>query len=114
MASISKRVPIYKVVKAWDDNDLSEVYKLQSNNPQIKVALKSIRLMVNMVLSLPSVRQSLSLIKGLKYVTSHGQTPLWSLKMYSRAIIEWPGKRSFMSTLQSPSMQCASVVYARL
>ncbi len=38
MASIYKKVPLYKVVKAWDDNDpnLSEVYKLQSNNLQNK------------------------------------------------------------------------------
>jgi hypothetical protein len=38
MASIYERVPLYKVVKAWDDNDpsLSEVYKLQSNDPQNK------------------------------------------------------------------------------
>jgi hypothetical protein len=38
MASIYERVPLYKVVKAWDDNNpnLSEVYKLQSNDPQNK------------------------------------------------------------------------------
>jgi hypothetical protein len=38
MASRYKRVPLYKVVKAWDDNgpNLSEVYKLQSNNPRNK------------------------------------------------------------------------------
>ena len=34
MASIYERVPLYKVVKAWDDNNpnLSEVYKHQSND----------------------------------------------------------------------------------
>jgi hypothetical protein len=34
MASIYEKVPQYKVVKTWEDNDpnLSEVYKLQSNN----------------------------------------------------------------------------------
>jgi hypothetical protein len=34
MASIYEKVPLYKVVKTWEDNDpnLSEVYKLQSNN----------------------------------------------------------------------------------
>ncbi len=34
MASIYKKVPLYKVVKAWDDNNpnLSKVYKLQSND----------------------------------------------------------------------------------
>ncbi len=38
MASIYEKVPLYKVVKAWDDNNpnLFEVYKLQSNNPQNK------------------------------------------------------------------------------
>ncbi len=38
MASIYEKVPLYKVVKAWDDNNpnLSEVYKLQSNNLQNK------------------------------------------------------------------------------
>jgi hypothetical protein len=35
MALIFEKVPLYKVVKAWDDNNpnLSEVYKLQSNDP---------------------------------------------------------------------------------
>jgi hypothetical protein len=35
MATIYEKVPLYKVVKAWDDNgpNLSEVYKLQSNDP---------------------------------------------------------------------------------
>jgi hypothetical protein len=34
MASIYKKVPLYKIVKTWEDNNpnLSEVYKLQSNN----------------------------------------------------------------------------------
>jgi hypothetical protein len=38
IASIYERVPLYKVVKAWDDDDpnLSEVYKVQSNNPRNK------------------------------------------------------------------------------
>jgi hypothetical protein len=38
MASIYKKVLLYKVVKAWDNNDpnLSEVYKLQSNDLQNK------------------------------------------------------------------------------
>ncbi len=36
MASIYERVPLYKVIKAWDDNNpnLSECYKLQSNDLQ--------------------------------------------------------------------------------
>jgi hypothetical protein len=38
MALIFEKVPLYKVVKAWDNNDpnLSEVYKPQSNDPQNK------------------------------------------------------------------------------
>ncbi len=38
IALIFEKVPLYKVVKAWDDNNpnLSEVYKLQSNNLQNK------------------------------------------------------------------------------
>ncbi len=38
MALIYKKVPLCKVVKTRDDNDpnLSEVYKLQSNNPSNK------------------------------------------------------------------------------
>jgi hypothetical protein len=38
MASIYKHPPFYKMTKPWDDNDtLSKVYKLQSNNPQNKI-----------------------------------------------------------------------------
>jgi hypothetical protein len=42
MASIYERVPFYKVLKAWDDNDpkLSECYKLQSNNSCNKSYIK--------------------------------------------------------------------------
>ncbi len=37
MASIYERRPFYKGEKKWDDNDtLSEVYKLRSNNPKNK------------------------------------------------------------------------------
>jgi hypothetical protein len=38
MALIFAKVPLYKVVKAWDNNNpnLSEVYKLQSNDPRDK------------------------------------------------------------------------------
>jgi hypothetical protein len=55
MASMFEKVPLYKVVKTWDNNDpnLSEVYKLQSNNPGNKVALKFIKIMENMVSNLP-------------------------------------------------------------
>jgi hypothetical protein len=100
IASIYEKVPLYKVVQAWDNNhpNLSEVYKLQSNDPQKKVALKSIRIMENMVLNLPSIKQSLSLTRELKNVTSTGWTLLWSLRMCSRAIITQPGNRCFTST----------------
>jgi hypothetical protein len=42
MALIFKKVPLYKVVKTWEDNDpnLSEVYKLQSNNSCNKSRVK--------------------------------------------------------------------------
>ncbi len=42
MALIYEKVPLYKVVKAWDDNNpnLSEVYKLQSNDSQNKSHVK--------------------------------------------------------------------------
>jgi hypothetical protein len=42
MAFIYEKVPLYKVVKAWDDNNpnLSEVYKLQSNDSQNKSCVK--------------------------------------------------------------------------
>jgi hypothetical protein len=38
MASIYKKVPLYKVLKTWNNNDpnLSEVYKLQSNDSHNK------------------------------------------------------------------------------
>ena len=41
MASIYERPPFYKGEKKWDDNDtLSEVYKLCSNNPKNKNLIK--------------------------------------------------------------------------
>jgi hypothetical protein len=40
--SIYEKVPLYKVVKAWDNTDpnLSEVYKLQSNDSRNKSCIK--------------------------------------------------------------------------
>ncbi len=42
MALIYERVPLYKVVKAWDNSNpnLSEVYKLQSNDLQNKSCIE--------------------------------------------------------------------------
>ncbi len=42
MASIYEKVPLYKVVKAWEDNNsnLSEVYTLQSNDPRNKSCIE--------------------------------------------------------------------------
>ncbi len=42
MVSIYEKVPLYKVIKAWDNNNpnLSEVYKLQSNNLQNKSCIE--------------------------------------------------------------------------
>ncbi len=42
MTSMYERVPLYKVVKAWDNNDpnLSEVYKLQSNDSRNKSCIE--------------------------------------------------------------------------
>jgi hypothetical protein len=42
MASSFEKVPLYKVVKDWNGNNhnLSEVYKLQSNNTQNKSCAK--------------------------------------------------------------------------
>ncbi len=107
MASFFEKVPLYKVVKAWDNNNpnLSEVYKLQSNDLQSKVALKSIRIMENMVSSLPLTKRSPSSTRELKNVTLTGQTPLWSSRMCSRAITKQPGSKYFMSTSQSLLMR---------
>ncbi len=42
MALIYEKMPLYKVVKAWEDNDpnLSEVYKLQSSDSRNKSCVK--------------------------------------------------------------------------
>jgi hypothetical protein len=42
MASIFERLLLYKVIKAWDDNNLNQsgVYKLQSNDPQNKSCIE--------------------------------------------------------------------------
>ncbi len=42
MALIYEKVPLYKVEKAWDNNstNLSDAYKLQSNDPWNKSCIK--------------------------------------------------------------------------
>jgi hypothetical protein len=69
-----------------------------------KVAFKSTRIMKNMVSNLQSIKQPLGSSRELKNVTLTGQTPLWSLRMCSRAITKQPEIRCFMRTSQSLSM----------
>ncbi len=78
MASIYERVPLYKVIKAWDDNNpnLSEVYKLQSNNLWNKSRVEIHKDNGKYGIEFTIDKRSSSLTKGLKNVTLIGQTPL--------------------------------------
>jgi hypothetical protein len=81
MASIYERVPLYKVIKAWDNNNpnLSEIYKLQSNNPQNKSCIEIQKDNGKYGIEF-TIDKTIPIIKGLKNVTSPGQPSLWSLK----------------------------------
>ncbi len=116
MALIYKKVPLYKVAITWDNNDpnLSEVYKLQSNNPCNKSWVEIYKDNLSMASSSPSIRPSLSLTREQKNATLTGPTPLQSLRMCSRATIEQPGNRCFMSTFRSPLMRLSQYRLSRI
>ncbi len=107
MALIYEKVLLYKVVKTWEDNDsnLSEVYKLQSNNTCNKSQVKihkdngkyGIKFTINK--TIPEFN------KGAKKCNLNCLTPSQSLEKCSRAITEQAGNRCFRSTFLSLSMQ---------
>jgi hypothetical protein len=102
MASIYERPPLYKGKKKWDENDnLSEVYKLQSNNPQNKNQVEIHKDNGGYSIKFTVDKRSPNLIKGQKSVNSPGPTPLQSLKMCSKDSTGLPGSRHSMSTFQS-------------
>jgi hypothetical protein len=107
MALIYEKVPLFKVVKTWDNNDpkLSEVYKLQSNDSHNKSRVKIHKDNGKYGIDLPLIKPSRSSTREQKNATLTGQTLLESSRMCSRAITERPGNRCFTSTFRSPSMQ---------
>ena len=117
-ASIYEHPPFYKGEKKWDDNDtLLEVYKLQSNTPQNKAELKSIRITAVTQSNSQSIKRSSNLIKGQKSVNSPGSTPLRSSKMCSKVSTGLLGSRRSMSTFRSLSTrqgQCRASKIATL
>ncbi len=106
MASIYKRPPFYKGEKKWvDNNTLSEVYNLRSNNPKTKTLLKSTRIMEVTPSSSPSTRWSPSLIREQRNVNSPGSTPSRSSRTCCRDSTWLRGSRRSTSTFRSPSTQ---------
>jgi hypothetical protein len=107
MASMYERVPLYKVVKAWDNNNsnLSDVYKHQSKDPRNKICIEIHKDNGKYCIEFTTDKMIPEFNKGAKNVTLTGQTPSWSLKMCSRVTIKWHGNRCFTSTSQSLLMQ---------
>jgi hypothetical protein len=107
MALIYEKVPLYKAVKAWDNNNPTclESTNFRAMIRKTKVMLKSTRIMETMVSNSLLTKRSLSSTRELKNVTLTGQTPLWSSRMCSRAITKQLGNRCFMSTSQSLLMR---------
>ncbi len=121
MALICEKVPLYKVVKTWDNNDpnLSEVYKLQSIDSRNKSRVKIHKDNGKYGIKFTIYKPSLSSTRERKNATLTGQTLLESSRMCSRAITERPGNRCFTSTFRSPSMQlrhrlCRIIVWKKL
>jgi hypothetical protein len=103
MALIYEKVPLYKVVKVWEDNNpiLSEVYKLQSRNSCNKSRVEIHKDNGKCGIAFIIKKTVPEFNKGAENVTLTGQTSLWSLKMCSRATTKQPGNKCFMSTFQS-------------
>jgi hypothetical protein len=82
MASIFEKVPLYKVVKAWEDNNPTclKFTNFRATIRETKVALKFTMIMENTVSNLPSTKRSPSLTWELKNVTLTGQTPFVEFK----------------------------------
>jgi hypothetical protein len=102
MALIYEKVLLYKVVKTWKENDpnLSEVYKLQSNNTQNKC-----RVEIHKDNGKFGIEFTIDKTREQRNATLIGPILLQSLKMCSRATTEQPGNRCFTSTFLSLLMQ---------
>ncbi len=91
------------LVKVWKDNNpnLSEVYKRQSRNLHNKSRVEIHKDNGKCGIAFIIKKTIPEFNKGPENVTLTGQTPLWSLKMWSRATTKQPGNKCFMSTFQS-------------
>ncbi len=116
MALIYKKVPLYKVIKTWDDNNpnLSEVYKLQSNDSRNKSQVEIHKDNGKYGIKFTIDKTIPEFNKGAKNATLTGQTFLGSLRMCSRATTKRPGNRCFTSTFRSPSMQLCQYRLCRI
>jgi hypothetical protein len=106
MASIFEKVPLYKVVKAWEDNgpNLSEVYKLQSNDPQNKSHIEIHKDNGKYGIKFTIDKTIPEFNKGAKKCDLNWSDSFVSSRKCSRAITKQPGSKCFMSTSQSLSM----------
>ncbi len=111
MASIYKKVPLYKVVKTWDNNNpnLSEVYKLLSNDSRNKSQVKIHKDNGKYGIKFTIDKTIPEFNKGAEKMQ-----PFGSLRMCSRATTKRPGNRCFTSTFQSPSMQLCQYQLCRI
>jgi hypothetical protein len=107
VASIHERVPLYKIVKAWDDNNpnLSEVYKLQRNNPQNKSHIEihkdngkyGIEFTINKMIS--------EFNKRAEKCDRNWSDSFVEFENVLQSYRKQPGNRCFTSTFQSLLMQ---------
>ncbi len=95
MASIYEKLPHFVLEKTWDKKtQLPKNYKLQSNNSRNKIKAKVHQDSGNLALSSRLTKQYPTLKKGLRRSILTFVTPLWSLRMCSRANTRLPGSRS--------------------
>jgi hypothetical protein len=109
MATIFEKVPLYKVVKAWDNNNpnLSEVYTLQNNNLRNKSCIEIHKDNGKYGIEFTIDKTIPEFNKGDEKCDLNWSDSLWSSRMCSRAITKQPGNKCFMSTSQSlPMRQC--------
>jgi hypothetical protein len=107
MALIYKKVPLYKVIKAWDNNDpnLSEDYKLQSSDLCNKSCIKNHKDNGKYGIEFTINKMIPEFNKGAEKCDLNWSDSFVEFEKCSRATTKQPGNRCFMSTFQSLLMQ---------
>ncbi len=116
MALIYEKVLLYKVVKTWDDNNpnLSEVYKLQSNDSRNKSRVEIHKDNGKYGIKITTDKTIPEFNKGAEKCDLNWADSFGEFENVLQGHHKRPGNRCFTSTFRSPSMQLCQYRLCRI